>query len=145
MVPLTISCGTCVCSLFLKGYLSTRVEMNISGRGINHRSALRLKESSGSAYTTPTVRPMQINSLASQCNYQHNHIMFHWRELRCSQSGCFIKTPSYKKCTLLHNIYSVRIHLHQCPQILDCCVCVCVYVHKVCLSWEVFVFFRGFF
>lgn len=63
-------------------------------------------------HKTP-VRPMQINSLASQCNYQHNHIMFHWRELRCSQSGCFIKTPSYKKCTLLHNIYSERVHLHQ--------------------------------
>lgn len=46
-----------------------------------------------------------INSLSLLCNYQHNHIMFHRRELRCSQSACSIKIPSYKKCTFTQHLF----------------------------------------
>lgn len=70
------------------------------------------------------ARADKLPRLAVQLPAQSHHVPL--AGIRCSQSGCFIKTPSYKKCTLIHNIYSERIHLHQCPQTLQCCVCVCI-------------------
>lgn len=100
-----------VCSLFLKGNLGAQEQMNISGRGRDQESNLWLKESSRTTYTN-SLQSSQIHSFASQCNYWHNHITFHRLELRGSHSAGFIKAPSYKKFTLLRNIFSKGVHFH---------------------------------
>lgn len=100
-------------SFIPEGNRSTQEQMNISVRGRDQESNLWLKESSGSTHTHThtSLQPSQTHSFASSCNYWHNHIMFHRRELRCSHSAGFIKAPSHKKFTLLRNIYSKELHL----------------------------------
>lgn len=75
LVPLTISCRTCVCSLFLKGYRSTQELMNISVRGMDQESNLWLKESSGSTYTNlSAAQTDKLPLRAMQLPTQSHHV-----------------------------------------------------------------------
>lgn len=97
--------------LIPEGNLSTQEQTNISVRGKDQESNLWLKESSGSTYTDfSAAQPDKLPRLTMQLLTQSHDVP--QAGVRSSHSTGFIKTPSYKKFTLLHNIYSEGVHLH---------------------------------
>lgn len=101
-----------MCVLLIpEGNLSTQEQMNISVRGKDQESNLWLKESSGSTYTDlSAAQPDKLPRLTMQLLTQSHRVP--QAGGMCSHSTGFIRTPSDKKCTLLHNIYSEGVHLH---------------------------------
>lgn len=82
----------------------------------------------------PLCGPGRWTPLATQRNYQHNPVMFTRRELRRSQSACFIKTPSYK------NTYTFILRGFICSKVCrQQAVFVCIFGVQGCVRGSFFL------